>query len=96
MDVLNTSRQKISVISRARSEEALRIVQRLHHDETDPHNIFAYREYQQIRQQYEIDKQNEISWKEMFVKPSYRKRLIIGFTVMFASQTTGTTVINST
>jgi MFS family permease len=83
------------VIAKGRSEEALKIVQRLHRDETDPHNVFAYREYQQIRQQYEIDKRNEVSWKEMFVRPSYRKRLIIGFTVMFASQTTGTTVINS-
>jgi hypothetical protein len=68
----------------------------LHRDVDDPDNSFAYREYTQIRQQYDIDKQNEVSWKEMFVKPSYRKRIIIGFTVMFASQTTGTTVISST
>lgn len=42
-----------------------------------------------------MDRNNEVSWKEMFSKPSYRKRLIIGFTMMFGSQTTGTTVINS-
>lgn len=83
-------------MSRERSEEALRIIQRLHRDESDPDNTFAYREYQQIRQQYEIDKKNEVSWKDMFVKASYRKRVIIGVIVMFASQTTGTTVIAST
>ncbi|KAL1981874.1 hypothetical protein VTN96DRAFT_2061 [Rasamsonia emersonii] len=81
------------LISRERSDEALRIIQRLHRDESDPDNTFAYREYQQIRQQYEIDKKNEVSWKDMFVKASYRKRVIIGVIVMFASQTTGTTVI---
>lgn len=57
--------------------------------------MFAFREYQQIKQQYEIDKNNEVSWKEMFVKGSYRKRVIIGAIVMFGSQTTGTTVIAS-
>ncbi|KAK2752804.1 hypothetical protein FQN55_005936 [Onygenales sp. PD_40] len=83
------------LISKGRPEEALKIVERLHRDETDPDDVFAYREYQQIKQQFEIDKKNEVSWKEMFVKKSYRKRLIIGFMVMFASQTTGTTVINN-
>ncbi|RFU26551.1 hypothetical protein B7463_g9784, partial [Scytalidium lignicola] len=81
------------LISSERSEEALRIVQRLHRDETDPDDIFAFREYQQMKQQYEIDKNNKVSWKEMFVKPSFRKRVIIGAIVMFGSQTTGTTVI---
>lgn len=83
------------MISRQRQDEALKIILRLHKDDKDPENLFAYREFEQIKQQYMIDKENEVSWKEMFVKPSYRKRLIIGFIVMFASQTTGTTVINS-
>jgi len=83
------------VISKDRDEEAIKIVNKLHRDEDDPENTFANREYMQIRMQYDLDKQNEVSWKEMFVKPSYRKRVIIGFTVMFASQTTGTTVISS-
>lgn len=83
------------MISRERAEEALKIVQRLHRDESDPDDVFAFREYQQIKQQYEIDKHNEVSWKEMFVRASYRKRMIIGAIVMFGSQTTGTTVIAS-
>ncbi|KAJ9613070.1 hypothetical protein H2200_003011 [Cladophialophora chaetospira] len=81
------------VISQERSDEALKIVQRLHRDETDPNDVFAFREYQQMKQQFEIDKNNEVSWGEMFAKSSYRKRLIIGAIVMFGSQTTGTTVI---
>lgn len=83
------------MISRQRADEALRVVQRLHRDETDPDDVFAFREYQQIKQQYEIDKSNEVTWKEMFSRPSYRKRMIIGAIVMFGSQTTGTTVIAS-
>ncbi|KAG0649889.1 High-affinity glucose transporter [Hyphodiscus hymeniophilus] len=83
------------LISKGNVDQAFNIIQRLHRDETDPNDVFAFREFEQIKEQYAIDKDNEVSWKEMFVKPSYRKRLIIGFTVMFASQTTGTTVINN-
>ena len=83
------------MISKGRHDDALRIVQKLHHDKRDPSDAFAYNEFMQIKQQYEIDKANRVTWKEMFTRPSYRKRLIIGFMVMFASQTTGTTVINS-
>lgn len=83
------------MISKDRDDEALKVVHKLHRDSHDPDNAFAYREFMQIRQQYDIDKQNEVSWREMFIKPSYRKRIIIGFIVMFASQTTGTTVISS-
>ena len=83
------------MISQERPDEALSIILRLHKDDNDPENLFAFREFEQIKQQYNIDKENEVSWKEMFMKKSYRKRLIIGFIVMFASQTTGTTVINS-
>ncbi len=83
------------MISRGRNEQAFGVIQRLHKDVNDPNDIFAYREFEQIKQQYALDRENEVSWREMFVRPSYRKRLIIGFIVMFASQTTGTTVINS-
>lgn len=83
------------MISKGRPEEALQIILKLHKDEHDSENVFAYREFEQIKQQHIIDKENEVSWKDMFLKKSYRKRLIIGFVVMFASQTTGTTVINS-
>ena len=83
------------MISRHRQEEALTVIKKLHHDKNDPDSTFAVREFEQIKQQYLIDKENEVSWKDMFTRKSYRKRLIIGFIVMFASQTTGTTVINS-
>ncbi|KAL1849896.1 hypothetical protein VTK73DRAFT_9790 [Phialemonium thermophilum] len=81
------------LISQDRSEEALAVVRKLHHDPQNPDDTFAFREYQQIRQQYEIDRRNEVSWIQLFAKPSYRKRMIIGFIVLFGAQTTGTTVI---
>lgn len=86
---------ELLVISRDRSEEALEIVKKLHQDPSDPDNIFAFREYQQIRQQFEIDRRSAVSWTQMFTKSSYRKRMIIGFIVLFGSQTTATTVIAS-
>ncbi|OAA60346.1 General substrate transporter [Niveomyces insectorum RCEF 264] len=81
------------LISQDRDEEALAVVRKLHHDPTNPDDTFAFREYQQIRQQFEIDRRNEVSLYQLFAKPSYRKRMIIGFIVLFGAQTTGTTVI---
>ncbi|CAK7267422.1 hypothetical protein SEPCBS119000_002538 [Sporothrix epigloea] len=81
------------LISRDRAEEALAIVRRLHHNPEDPDDTYAVREYHQILQQHEIDRKFNVSWYELFAKPSYRKRMIIGFVVLFGAQTTGTTVI---
>ena len=61
----------------------------------DPDDLFAFREFQQIKQQFEIDRLSAVSWWQLFAKPSYRKRMIIGFIVLFGSQTTATTVIAS-
>ena len=72
------------------------IVRRLHHDPKDPDDSYAVREYHQILQQHEIDRKFNVSWYELFAKPSYRRRMIIGFIVLFGAQTTGTTVIAST
>ncbi|ERS97293.1 Sugar transporter family protein [Sporothrix schenckii 1099-18] len=81
------------LIAQDRAEEALAIVRRLHHDPKDPDDAYAVREYHQILQQHEIDRKFNVSWYELFAKPSYRKRMIIGFVVLFGAQTTGTTVI---
>lgn len=45
----------------------------------------------QIKQQYLIEKINELSWKDVFVKSSYRKPVITEAIVMFGSQTSVTT-----
>jgi sugar porter (SP) family MFS transporter len=82
------------LISQDRRDEALAIVQRLHADKNGD-NSFALREFKQIESQFEIDNAKHVSYKDMLIKRSYRKRAIIGFAVMFAPQTTGTTVINN-
>ncbi|KAL1908304.1 hypothetical protein Sste5344_005831 [Sporothrix stenoceras] len=81
------------LVSQDRSEEALAIVRRLHQDPKDPDDSYAIREFHQILQQHEIDRKFNVTWYELFAKPSYRKRMIIGFIVLFGAQTTGTTVI---
>ncbi|CAK7210027.1 hypothetical protein SCUCBS95973_000653 [Sporothrix curviconia] len=81
------------LVAQDRAEEALAIVRRLHQHPKDPDDAYAVREYHQILQQHDIDRKFNVSWYELFAKPSYRKRMAIGFIVLFGAQTTGTTVI---
>lgn len=58
---------------------------------------FAREEFYQIRQQAISDastSSKETFWT-LFTKPSYRKRMICAFLVMFASESTGILVVYS-
>jgi MFS family permease len=70
-------------------EEAWKTVRRLHHDSSDPDEAVAHAEYTQIVQQVEFDKKFEVSYLEMFRKPSWRKRTLLVIFLLFASQSTG-------
>jgi hypothetical protein len=72
-----------------RNEEAWEIIRKIHSDPTDPDGLSARAEYLQIIKQVEIDKQTESGYIAMFRKPSWRKRSLLAFFVMFATQSTG-------
>ena len=60
-----------------RDEEAKAILFKLHADPTDPDNEVANAEFYQIQKQIAIDRTLGSSWKQMFMKPSYRKRALL-------------------
>lgn len=66
----------------SRSEEARQILIKLHSNRNDPDHTMAEAEFYQVNKQIAIDRTLGSSWKDMFSKPSYRKRafLAIGTT----------------
>jgi MFS family permease len=78
-----------------RDTEAKAIVFDIHKSPKDQRRTFAQREFFQMQQQVEIDRNMKSSWLEMFRRPSYRKRFIIALTFAFFNQSTGILVIGS-
>ncbi|KAK2783069.1 hypothetical protein FQN53_009373 [Emmonsiellopsis sp. PD_33] len=79
------------ILTRDRKDEAWKTVSKLHgNDET-----YAREEFYQMVQQAQSD---SAAWaqggnKQLFTKPSYRKRMWMGFFIQYAAQTTGAQVI---
>ncbi|KAK5148110.1 hypothetical protein LTR04_000705 [Oleoguttula sp. CCFEE 6159] len=84
------------VLTRDRRDEAWAIVSRLHGDPTNEDSqLYAREEFYQMTQQVQAD---AIAWaqggnKQLFTKPSYRKRMWMGFFIQYAAQSTGAQVI---
>lgn len=83
------------LLMKGRVEEARAIVMKLHHVNDDPDQEYARGEFYQMQKQVEFDKTLNPSWKEMFTRPSYRKRVILGCTFAFIGQSTAILVINN-
>lgn len=73
-----------------RSEDAAKVLVRLHNADE------AAVELSQINRQVSIDRTLDSTWLQMFRKPSYRKRSILGLILASSSQMIGTLVIAST
>ncbi|KAL4781067.1 sugar transporter family protein [Aspergillus varians] len=77
------------LLDQGRVDEALSVVQSLYPgDHVD-------QEFEQMKNQLELDKAHPSTWKSIFTVLSYRRRMIIGFLTMFSAQCTGTQVINN-
>jgi hypothetical protein len=72
----------------------LRAMIRLHRHKTDPDNVFARREFLQIREQHDEDEKTKVTWVQMWTVPSYRKRSLVAAFIMFSSQLTATLVVS--
>lgn len=83
------------VMLKDRYEEALSILERLHRDSGDPNHQFARREYAQIKEQHDEDEKNKVTWKQMWIVPSYRRRTALAVFIMFGSQMTITLITAS-
>jgi hypothetical protein len=83
------------VLQKDQHEKALAVLMRIHTNTKDPSGTFAKAEYDIMREQFLLEHTNGLNaYKEMFTKPHNRKRLALGFGIMFGGQCTGTLVIN--
>lgn len=81
------------LLLQSRPDEAERVVQKLH--QGGPDDEFARSEFYQMRRQADYDKTMNSSWKELFFRPSYRKRAIIVMLIGAFEQACGVIVINN-
>ena len=85
------------LIDKDRKQEALAVLRKLHNRSDDPDDTLAKEEFYQIQMQIELERASGLnkSWSTLFKKPSYRKRLILGFATQFIAQSTGVLVVNN-
>jgi hypothetical protein len=87
-----------TVLTRDRRNKAWAIISRLYGDDSsEDSGSYAREEFNQMVQQVQVD---ESAWaqggnRQLFTKPSYRKRMWMGFFIQYAAQSTGAQVIYS-
>jgi GNAT superfamily N-acetyltransferase len=72
-----------------RLDEAWVVIQRVHHDPSNPTDTAAHAEFIQIKAQVEHDKQFKATYLQMFTHPSWRRRTILAILVIFAVGSAG-------
>ena len=83
------------LLLKGKVDQARDIVFKLHSDSRDPDNTFARSEFYQMSKQAEIDRKYEVGWLEIWRRPSYRKRCLLGGGFAFIGQSTGVLVLNN-
>jgi hypothetical protein len=83
------------LLTKERTDEAWAIVKRLHGNPNDANDHFAEIEFRQMRKQIELDRTYKTSYKEIFTRPSYRKRALITMFMTYSLMSSGVLVINS-
>lgn len=76
-----------------RPEDALKVLIKLHSGGSSTDHTFAENEYRILKAQIDFESQSRTTILDMMRRPPLRKRLIIGFITMFATQCIGTLVI---
>lgn len=77
------------LVWKGRHDEAWSVLQKLHSDPTDDSDTLAHAEFTQVVRQVEFDKRYDVSFWQLFKRPSWRKRSLIAMLLFFASQSTG-------
>lgn len=83
------------LLMQGRTEEAWQVISNLHADPNDPDQEYARGEFYQMQKQTEMDRTLNPTWKQMFVKASYRKRVVMGCSFAFIGQSTAILVVNN-
>ncbi|CCD56809.1 similar to MFS sugar transporter [Botrytis cinerea T4] len=80
------------LIYNGREEQSREILRKLHYHIDDPNGILPEREFMDISRQVAADRENERSFFALFKEPSTRIRMIYGFFIIFAAQSSGVLV----
>ncbi|KAF7562318.1 hypothetical protein G7046_g1848 [Stylonectria norvegica] len=83
------------LLMHGRTEEAWKVVARLHGSPKDPEQIWAKEEMFQMQTQADHDRELHTSWFQMFKRLSYRRRLVLGCGLAALGQCTGVLVIQN-
>ncbi|KAH7230050.1 uncharacterized protein BKA55DRAFT_696611 [Fusarium redolens] len=81
------------LIYNRRDEEGLQVLMKLHSYSEDLDSRYAYAEFEQIKQQVELDRASERSWLALWKAPNTRKRMIFGFLVIAIAQSSGVLIV---
>jgi hypothetical protein len=83
------------LIQKEKYDPAKVVLKRLHSDIGGTDADFYHREFEQIKQQIDFEREVTIkSWWTLFTKASNRRRLLLGIGLQVFMQTTGVNVVN--
>ncbi|OAP61905.1 hypothetical protein AYL99_04108 [Fonsecaea erecta] len=82
------------LVMQNRDEEAKRVLEKVHSHSDDGHDK-AHAELYQIQRQVAIDRELNCTWRQLFRKPSYRKRALLAIGTTAIVQFAGVLVINN-
>lgn len=88
------------LISKGKLDEAQKVLERLRQSPEDPDNLVAKEEFYQTKEQIQLEAEKLAAsgntvWTAVLKKPSYRKRMIIGFLTQWGAEFGGPLIIVS-
>ncbi|KAL6248112.1 hypothetical protein RBB50_004366 [Rhinocladiella similis] len=83
------------LLMRDRHDEALKILRSLHHNSKENNDHYAVGEYQQMKQQHDLDRSLDSSWRILVTRPSYRKRVLIACSLLTFIYSSGTLTVSN-
>lgn len=78
-----------------KKDQAWEVIRKLHEHPSDPEELSARVDFQQICMQVEYDKQQKSTYLEMFRKPSWRHRTLVAMVLLFGTQCSGVLAIGN-
>ncbi|KAL2010673.1 hypothetical protein VTN00DRAFT_6480 [Thermoascus crustaceus] len=88
------------LISKGKMDEARHVLERLRQSPDDPENLVAKEEFYQTKEQLQLEAEKLAAsgnnvWMAVLKKPSYRKRMLIGFLTQWGAEFGGPLIINN-
>jgi MFS family permease len=83
------------LLSEEQPDRAWKIVESLHRTSDDPTGVYARAEFAEMKNQIELDRSLDSSWKILITRPSYRKRALIACALLSFIYSSGTLSISN-